>query len=32
MFAIAVTLSLGGYAFYSSLSEQKLFEGKLLEE
>lgn len=32
MFAIAVTAALAGYAFYASLSGQKLFEGKLLEE
>jgi hypothetical protein len=31
MSAIAVTLALACYAFYTSLGGQKLFEGKLLE-
>jgi serine/threonine-protein kinase len=32
LFAIAVLLLLAGFAFYTSLGGQKVFEGKLLEE
>jgi hypothetical protein len=32
LFAVAVLLLLAGFAFYTSLGGQKLFEGKLLEE